>query len=89
MAAVLPPKPADGKKNSAFRRVCRALDITERRGKAKGKPRPSSAAQQSQERRTSIDRMYDGQFRVGDWVISRGAGKGRSLHTTEVPVDVA
>ena len=83
LTAALPPK-AEGDKKSRFRRVCAALGVSARKGKQKGKARPIAAAQQSHERRTFLNRTFEGDFKVGDWVTCRGAGKDRALYTTEV-----
>ena len=73
-----------GGTKSAFRRICRALKVSTRKGKRKGKVRPSAAAQQSYDRRCFVDRSNEGDFQVGDWVQCRGVGKDRALYTTEV-----
>ena len=73
-----------GGTKSAFRRICAALKVSTRKGKRKGKVRPSTAARQSYDRRCFVDRSNEGDFQVGDWVQCRGAGKDRALYTTEV-----
>ena len=55
-----------------------------RQSKENGKTRRLNPAQLSQNQRSFIDRAQLGDFRVGDWVVCRGAKKDRSFYTTEV-----